>query len=49
MNQVGLEQVWLRFLKLYVSPLQEKVFIGYYHSVSKLLNSKIRETNLSKF
>lgn len=34
MNQVGLEPLWLRFLKLYVSPLQEKVFLGYYHSVS---------------
>ncbi|GFO21945.1 procollagen-lysine,2-oxoglutarate 5-dioxygenase [Plakobranchus ocellatus] len=31
MNQVGLEQQWLHFLAVYVRPLQEKVFAGYYH------------------
>lgn len=34
MNQVGLEPVWLKFLQDYVRPLQEKVFIGYFHDVS---------------
>lgn len=34
MNQVGLESVWMKFLQLYVRPLQEKVFIGYFHDVS---------------
>lgn len=34
MNQVGLEEQWLEFLRLYVSPLQELVFIGYHHNVS---------------
>jgi procollagen-lysine,2-oxoglutarate 5-dioxygenase len=34
MNQVGLENVWLKFLKDYVRPLQEKVFLGYFHDVS---------------
>lgn len=34
MNQVELERFWLHFLNLYVRPLQEKVFLGYYHDVS---------------
>lgn len=34
MSQVGLDPVWLKFLKLYIRPLQEKVFLGYYHNVS---------------
>lgn len=34
MNQVDLEPQWLEFLRLYVTPLQEKVFIGYSHNVS---------------
>ncbi|XP_072758610.1 procollagen-lysine,2-oxoglutarate 5-dioxygenase isoform X2 [Anoplolepis gracilipes] len=29
MNQVGLENAWLTFLKDYVSPLQQRVFTGY--------------------
>ncbi|XP_011701398.1 PREDICTED: procollagen-lysine,2-oxoglutarate 5-dioxygenase 3 isoform X2 [Wasmannia auropunctata] len=29
MNQVGLQNAWLKFLKDYVSPLQELVFTGY--------------------
>lgn len=36
MNQVGLEPMWMQFLKDYVRPLQELVFIGYYHDVSKI-------------
>ncbi|CAL8072484.1 unnamed protein product [Orchesella dallaii] len=31
MNQVGMEAQWLEFLRLYVEPLQTKVFTGYYH------------------
>lgn len=34
MNQVGLEPLWLKILQDYVRPLQEKVFIGYFHDVS---------------
>ncbi|KAG7312983.1 hypothetical protein JYU34_000055 [Plutella xylostella] len=32
MSQVGLERQWLHILKEYVRPLQEMVFIGYYHN-----------------
>jgi hypothetical protein len=35
MNQVGLEQQWLFFLREYIRPVQEKVFIGYFHDVSE--------------
>lgn len=31
MNQVGMEAQWLEFLRLYVEPLQSKVFTGYHH------------------
>lgn len=34
MNQVGLEEQWLEFLNMYIRPLQEAVFIGYFHNVS---------------
>ncbi|XP_015786267.1 procollagen-lysine,2-oxoglutarate 5-dioxygenase 1 [Tetranychus urticae] len=34
-NQVGLEQQWLYFLREYVRPVQEKVFIGYFHDPPK--------------
>lgn len=37
MNQVGLDRVWLKFLQDYVRPLQELVFIGYYHNVRFLI------------
>lgn len=36
MNQVGLEQQWLKFLQIYVRPLQEAVFTGYFHDVRML-------------
>lgn len=43
MNQVGLEKLWLRFLSLYVRPLQEHVFTGYYHNPPKsLMNFVVR-------
>lgn len=43
MNQVGLEAVWLKFLQLYVKPLQEKVFIGYFHDPPRsLMNFVVR-------
>ena len=38
MNQVGYERHWLHILATYVRPLQEKVFIGYYHDVSSHLS-----------
>ncbi|CAI5441459.1 unnamed protein product [Caenorhabditis angaria] len=31
MNQVGYEREWLYFMDEYVRPIQEKVFVGYYH------------------
>lgn len=34
MNQIGYEQHWLYFLRQYITPIQEKIFIGYYHDVS---------------
>lgn len=34
MNQVGLEQQWLKFLQIYVRPLQEAIYTGYFHDVS---------------
>lgn len=34
MTQVGLNEQWLEFLRLYVTPLQEMIFIGYHHNVS---------------
>lgn len=43
MNQVGLEAIWLKFLQLYVKPLQEKVFIGYFHDPPRsLMNFVVR-------
>ncbi|XP_055376791.1 procollagen-lysine,2-oxoglutarate 5-dioxygenase [Condylostylus longicornis] len=43
MNQVGLEKLWLAFLKDYVRPLQEAVFLGYYHNPPRsLMNFVVR-------
>ncbi|XP_059611971.1 procollagen-lysine,2-oxoglutarate 5-dioxygenase [Phlebotomus argentipes] len=43
MNQVGLEKLWLKFLQLYVRPLQEAVFVGYFHDPPKsLMNFVVR-------
>ncbi|XP_056646968.1 procollagen-lysine,2-oxoglutarate 5-dioxygenase [Diorhabda sublineata] len=43
MNQVGWERHWLYFLQKYVRPLQEKVFLGYYHDPPKsLMNFVVR-------
>ena len=33
MNQVGYEAEWLQLLDVYVRPIQEKAFTGYFHSV----------------
>ncbi|EEC17927.1 procollagen-lysine, 2-oxoglutarate 5-dioxygenase, putative, partial [Ixodes scapularis] len=33
MNQVNFEQHWLFFLREYIKPVQEKVFLGYFHDV----------------
>ncbi|XP_022118228.1 procollagen-lysine,2-oxoglutarate 5-dioxygenase [Pieris rapae] len=43
MKQVGLETQWLRFLKDYIRPLQEKTFLGYYHDPPvSLMNFVVR-------
>ncbi|XP_034933747.1 procollagen-lysine,2-oxoglutarate 5-dioxygenase isoform X1 [Chelonus insularis] len=43
MNQVDYEPHWLYFLKEYVRPLQELVFIGYYHDPPRsLMNFVVR-------
>lgn len=43
MTQVGLEAVWLKFLYNYVRPLQEAVFLGYYHTPPKsIMNFVVR-------
>lgn len=34
MTQVGLNDQWLEFLRLFVTPIQEMVFIGYHHNVN---------------
>ena len=34
MNQVGYEKEWLYLLDMYVRPLQEAAFVGYYQKVS---------------
>lgn len=43
MNQVGWERHWLYFLQKYVRPLQEHVFLGYFHDPPKsLMNFVVR-------
>ncbi|GFS32351.1 multifunctional procollagen lysine hydroxylase and glycosyltransferase LH3 [Nephila pilipes] len=43
MNQVGFEQHWLYFLREYIRPVQEKIFIGYTHDPPKaLMNFVVR-------
>ncbi|XP_014231000.1 procollagen-lysine,2-oxoglutarate 5-dioxygenase 1 isoform X1 [Trichogramma pretiosum] len=43
MNQVGLEAQWLYFLQNYVRPLQELVYLGYYHFPPRsLMNFVVR-------
>ncbi|XP_039763255.1 procollagen-lysine,2-oxoglutarate 5-dioxygenase isoform X2 [Pararge aegeria] len=43
MSQVGLDKQWLYILKSYVRPLQERVFIGYYHNPPvSLMNFVVR-------
>lgn len=43
MNQVGFEQHWLYFLREYIRPVQEKVFIGYFHDPPKaIMNFVVR-------
>ncbi|XP_016839853.1 procollagen-lysine,2-oxoglutarate 5-dioxygenase isoform X1 [Nasonia vitripennis] len=43
MNQVGLESQWLFFLRNYVKPLQELVFLGYFHDPPRsLMNFVVR-------
>ena len=33
MRQIGMDRHWLSFLRDYVRPLQERVFLGYQHYV----------------
>ncbi|KRT80915.1 hypothetical protein AMK59_4922 [Oryctes borbonicus] len=43
MNQVGWERHWLYFLQKYVRPLQEHVFLGYFHNPPRsLMNFVVR-------
>ncbi|XP_013108802.1 procollagen-lysine,2-oxoglutarate 5-dioxygenase [Stomoxys calcitrans] len=43
MKQVGLDALWLQFLNLIVRPLQEKVFLGYFHNPPRsLMNFVVR-------
>ncbi|XP_073976673.1 procollagen lysyl hydroxylase [Rhodnius prolixus] len=43
MNQVGLERQWLYILQQYIRPLQERVFLGYYHDPpNSLMNFVVR-------
>ncbi|XP_065219418.1 procollagen-lysine,2-oxoglutarate 5-dioxygenase-like [Planococcus citri] len=43
MNQVGLHDHWLEFLKSYVQPLQQKIFIGYNNDPPRsLMNFVVR-------
>ncbi len=34
MTQVGYQEHWLAFLKKFVQPIQQKIFIGYFNDVS---------------
>lgn len=45
MKQVGLDPLWLEFLKLFVTPLQERVFIGH-HGVGYLFETIIGKNYL---
>ena len=39
MKQIGMEKMWLRFIKQYVQPLQERVFEGFQgHNVNFVFN-----------
>lgn len=42
MNQVGLEQHWLYFLREYIRPVQEKIFTGYFHDVNFIFNCNLK-------
>lgn len=43
MNQIGFEQHWLYFLRQYITPIQEKIFVGYYHDPPKaIMNFVVR-------
>ena len=43
MNQIGFEEQWLYVLDFYVRPLQESVFLGYFHKPPRsLMNFMVR-------
>lgn len=48
MKQVGWQEHWLHFLNLFVMPMQQKIFPGYYSSVSNR-NQKLFDTKIVKF
>jgi hypothetical protein len=33
MNQIGYDRHWLHFLQQFIMPVQQKIFIGYFHDV----------------
>lgn len=41
MRQVGLDTLYLKFLQMFVRPLQERVFAGYFHNVSGPCGSSV--------
>ncbi|XP_023161506.2 procollagen-lysine,2-oxoglutarate 5-dioxygenase [Drosophila hydei] len=43
MRQVGLDSLYLKFLQMFVRPLQERVFMGYFHDPPRsLMNFMVR-------
>ena len=44
MNQVGFESQWLEFLRVYIVPVQIKVFPGYYSKANALMNFVVKYT-----
>ena len=36
MKQVGLEETWLEYLRLYVKPIVEQTFTGFYSDVNNV-------------
>ena len=44
MNQVGYEKEWLHLLDMYVRPLQEAAFVGYYQKVFDHVYKRVRNS-----
>ena len=50
MNQIGYEKEWLHFLDMYVRPLQEAAYAGYFQKVkinTEYLNFYDKEINFN--